>query len=83
MAELGRTGDDAHRRMGVLAASLDIEVVSVGVPAYGGTVVDRQEDALALVSELPADSVVLVKASRSVGLDRLAEELRAGGVVGR
>ena len=55
--------------------------MSVGVPAYGGTVVDGQEDALALVVALPSDSVVLVKASRSVGLDRLADELRAGAVV--
>jgi UDP-N-acetylmuramoyl-tripeptide--D-alanyl-D-alanine ligase len=83
MAELGPTGEDAHRRMGVLAGSLGIEVVSVGVPAYGGTVVERQEDALALVTALPSDSVVLVKASRSVGLDRLADELRAGAVTCR
>jgi len=81
MAELGPAGEDAHRRMGALAGSLGIEVVSVGVPAYGGTVVDGQEDALALVVALPSDSVVLVKASRSVGLDRLADELRAGAVV--
>jgi UDP-N-acetylmuramoyl-tripeptide--D-alanyl-D-alanine ligase len=80
MAELGPTGEEAHRRMGALARSLGIEVVSVGAPAYGGTVVERQEDALALVAALPSDSVVLVKASRSVGLDRLAEELRAGAV---
>jgi UDP-N-acetylmuramoyl-tripeptide--D-alanyl-D-alanine ligase len=82
MAELGGSGEDAHRRMGVLAGSLGIEVVSVGVPAYGGTVVAHREDALALVVALPVDSVVLVKASRSVGLDRLADDLR-NGVGGR
>ena len=80
MAELGPAGEDAHRRMGALAGSLGIEVVSIGVPAYGGTVVEGQDDALALVVALPTDSVVLVKASRSVGLDRLADELRAGAV---
>jgi UDP-N-acetylmuramoyl-tripeptide--D-alanyl-D-alanine ligase len=78
MAELGPAGEDAHRRMGALAGSLGIEVVSVGVPAYGGTVVETQEDALALVAALPPDSAVLVKASRSVGLDLLADELRVG-----
>ena len=83
MAELGQSGEDAHRRMGALAGSLGIEVVSVGVPAYGGTVVERQEDALALVAALPSDSVVLVKASRSVGLDRLSDELKAGSVPAR
>jgi UDP-N-acetylmuramoyl-tripeptide--D-alanyl-D-alanine ligase len=81
MAELGPAGEEAHRRMGALAGSLGIEVVSVGVPAYGGTVVDGQEDARALVAALPPDSVVLVKASRSVGLDRLADELRGGAVI--
>jgi UDP-N-acetylmuramoyl-tripeptide--D-alanyl-D-alanine ligase len=80
MAELGESAVDAHRRMGVLAEALGIEVISVGVPEYGGTVVADQVEALALVAALPVDTVVLVKASRSVGLDRLADVLRAGEV---
>jgi UDP-N-acetylmuramoyl-tripeptide--D-alanyl-D-alanine ligase len=83
MAELGDASPAAHRRMGELAASLGIEVVAVGTPAYGGTVVADQAEALAVVSALPADSVVLVKASRSVGLDRLAVQLRGEGVGAR
>jgi len=79
MAELGATAGASHRRMGDLARSLGVEVVSVGEPEYGGTLVEDQEGALALLAELPADSVVLVKASRSVGLDRLADRLRDGG----
>ncbi|MGD0882522.1 MAG: UDP-N-acetylmuramoyl-tripeptide--D-alanyl-D-alanine ligase [Acidimicrobiales bacterium] len=79
MAELGASTEEAHRRMGALAESLGIEVVSVGVAEYGGTVVDDQAEALAVVAALPVDSVVLVKASRSVGLDRLAEVLRSEG----
>ncbi len=78
MAELGGSADEAHRRMGELAEALGIEVVSIGVPEYGGTMVDDQAQALALVAALPVDSVVLVKASRSVGLDRLADVLRDG-----
>ncbi|MGA2837674.1 MAG: UDP-N-acetylmuramoyl-tripeptide--D-alanyl-D-alanine ligase [Acidimicrobiales bacterium] len=79
MAELGGSAHEAHRRMGALAEALGIEVVSVGVPEYGGTVVEDQAEALAVVATLPVDSVVLVKASRSVGLDRLADVLRDEG----
>ena len=51
-------------------------MVSVGVPEYGGTLVIDQAEALIVVAGLPADSAVLVKASRSVGLDRMADLLR-------
>ncbi len=83
MAELGDGSADAHRRMGELAASLGIDVVAVGTSAYGGTVVADQDEALALVTALPVDSAVLVKASRSVGLDRLAALLVDDGVAVR
>jgi UDP-N-acetylmuramoyl-tripeptide--D-alanyl-D-alanine ligase len=78
MAELGDGTATAHRDIGRLAESLGIEVVSVGGAPYGGTPVASQDEALEIVEALPADSVVLVKASRSVGLDRLAERLRNG-----
>jgi UDP-N-acetylmuramoyl-tripeptide--D-alanyl-D-alanine ligase len=83
MAELGDASRAAHRQMGELADSLGIEVVAVGTAAYGGTVVADQAEALAVVSALPTDSVVLVKASRSVGLDRLAGRLRGREVGAR
>ena len=81
MAELGEGSDEAHRRMGELAGALGIEVVTVDGAPYGGTAVDGQDEALALVEGLAPDSVVLLKASRSVGLDRMAARLRAGVVV--
>ena len=81
MAELGEGSDVAHRRMGDLAASLGIEVVAVGGAPYGGTPVADLDEALALVDGLAPDSAVLLKASRSVGLDRLAASLRDGVVV--
>ena len=80
MAELGASGHAAHQRMGQLADSLGIEVIAVGVPGYGGINVADQAEALDLVVALPVDSVVLVKASRSVGLDKLADRLRTPGV---
>jgi UDP-N-acetylmuramoyl-tripeptide--D-alanyl-D-alanine ligase len=78
MAELGADSVAAHREIGRLAQSLGIEVVAVGGAPYGGVAVGSQDEALDLVEELPTDSVVLLKASRSVGLDRLAERLREG-----
>jgi UDP-N-acetylmuramoyl-tripeptide--D-alanyl-D-alanine ligase len=76
MAELGETGPAAHRAIGDLACSLGIEVVSVAGALYGGTPVATQDEALELIEALPADSAVLVKGSRSVGLDRLTSRLR-------
>jgi UDP-N-acetylmuramoyl-tripeptide--D-alanyl-D-alanine ligase len=78
MAELGDGAAAAHRYIGRLAQSLGIEVVAVAGAPYGGTPVASQDEALDLVEALPADSVVLLKASRSVGLDRLADRLRDG-----
>ena len=78
MAELGEESVEAHRRMSVLAGSLGIEVVAVGGAPYAGTPVDGLDDALDLIKGLSPDSVVLLKASRTVGLDRLATRLRNG-----
>jgi UDP-N-acetylmuramoyl-tripeptide--D-alanyl-D-alanine ligase len=83
MTELGDAAGGEHRRMGELAAELGVEVVAVGTTAYGGRIVADQAEALAVVATLPAGSAVLVKASRSVGLDRLADVLRGGEVVAR
>jgi UDP-N-acetylmuramoyl-tripeptide--D-alanyl-D-alanine ligase len=78
MAELGEGSVEAHQRMGVLADSLGIEVVAVGGAPYPGTPVDGLDEALDLIEGLAPDSVVLLKASRTVGLDRLAIRLRDG-----
>jgi len=78
MAELGEGSDQAHRRIGDLAASLGIDVVAVGGAPFGGTPVTDQDEALELIARLDPDSVVLLKASRSVGLDRMAAALRDG-----
>ena len=76
MAELGVDTGAAHQEIGRLAHSLGIEVVALGGAPYGGVAVASQDEALRLVEDLPVDSAVLLKASRSVGLDRLAERLR-------
>jgi UDP-N-acetylmuramoyl-tripeptide--D-alanyl-D-alanine ligase len=78
MAELGAGSVEAHQRMSVLAGSLGIEVVAVGGAPYMGTPVESLDDALDLLEGLSPECVVLLKASRTVGLDRLATRLRSG-----
>ena len=78
MAELGDEADRYHREVGDMAAALGIEqLISVGPRArlYGGLWFATVEEARAALPGLvePGD-VVLVKASRSMGLEELVEE---------
>jgi UDP-N-acetylmuramoyl-tripeptide--D-alanyl-D-alanine ligase len=84
MAELGRTGPKYHREVGEAAAELGIdEVLAVGELARGyliggvpGRSVANVHEALREVDEVvrPGDAV-LVKASRAVGLEAVADAL--------
>lgn len=78
MAELGPSAEDEHAAVGALARSLGIEVVAVGVVAYGGTVVEDIDQARAALDGLGRGDAVLVKGSRVAGLERLAEHLASG-----
>jgi UDP-N-acetylmuramoyl-tripeptide--D-alanyl-D-alanine ligase len=89
MAELGPSAPAYHRRVGSVAAEHADVVVAVGELARGylgaGAEEERHaatvEEAIATLEQLlrPGD-VVLVKASRSVGLERVAEALTAAKV---
>ncbi|MDX6207602.1 MAG: UDP-N-acetylmuramoyl-tripeptide--D-alanyl-D-alanine ligase [Frankiales bacterium] len=93
MAELGEGAADAHLRTGALARQLGVSrlvavgnaaaaihtgAVSVGASAQQSVPVPDLAGALDLLrSELAPRDVVLVKGSRSAGLDRLATALLA------
>ena len=82
MAELGASAADEHRRVGELTAELGVDrVVVVGPDAQrlyaaareGAVHVDDADAAIALLqAQLRPEDVVLVKASRSAGLERVA-----------
>jgi UDP-N-acetylmuramoyl-tripeptide--D-alanyl-D-alanine ligase len=79
MAELGEATERYHREIGELAARLGIEVLGVGeaARAYAPAAwAPGAEEAVALARSIlrPGDAV-LVKASRAVGLEGIADEI--------
>jgi UDP-N-acetylmuramoyl-tripeptide--D-alanyl-D-alanine ligase len=81
MRELGPDEDAEHARIAALAGELGIdELVAVGSPAYGAPreVADVDGALDLLRAELAPGDVVLVKASRAAGLDRVADALLRG-----
>lgn len=82
MGELGPGGPGFHREVGTHARAAGIDlVVGVGAPAReydpDELVADPGEAAEWLDAHLEPGDVVLIKGSRSVGMESIAEELRA------
>jgi UDP-N-acetylmuramoyl-tripeptide--D-alanyl-D-alanine ligase len=78
MAELGETAASYHREVGELVKQLGVHVIAVGehARAYGGEWVATADEARErLRAELRPGDVVLVKGSRAVGLEVVAENL--------
>jgi UDP-N-acetylmuramoyl-tripeptide--D-alanyl-D-alanine ligase len=79
MAELGETARGYHRAIGELAGDLGVAVLGVGDASRAYEPVAWAADATAAVVEArsfvrPGDAV-LVKASRAVGLEGIADEI--------
>ena len=94
MLELGADADESHQEVGRAAAAVGIDVVVVvgaeargiaeglGAAEWNGTVVPTagRDEALEWVRKnVAAEDVVLVKASRGVALEVVADELLEGG----
>jgi UDP-N-acetylmuramoyl-tripeptide--D-alanyl-D-alanine ligase len=78
MAELGTDAPVYHAEIGELVRSIGVQVIAVGelARAYGGEWVATAEEASErLRTELRPGDVVLVKGSRSVGLEVVVENL--------
>jgi UDP-N-acetylmuramoyl-tripeptide--D-alanyl-D-alanine ligase len=75
MGEIDDPGQ-AHREITGRASELGLDLVVVGTDLYG---VEPSDDPLRAIGDLGAGDVVLVKASRAAGLERVVAELvRAG-----
>lgn len=77
MAELGDRSADEHRRVAELADELGIRLVAVDTDLYGVEPVAGVDGALEALGPLDGGDAVLIKASRVVGLERLAAALLA------
>lgn len=76
MAELGEHSEERHAEMGDLAHELGIELVTVSCPLYGtGIDVPTIDAAIDAVGTVGPGVAVLVKASRSAGLESVAGAL--------
>ena len=72
MAELGENEKQSHFEMAELAQSLGIELVAVGCDWYGVVPTPGPIEAL---GDINGDTAILIKASRSAGLERFANQL--------
>jgi UDP-N-acetylmuramoyl-tripeptide--D-alanyl-D-alanine ligase len=77
IAILGLMGElddevEGHREVARIAETLGIQVVATGTELYG---IRPSDDPVRLIGDLGPGDVVLVKASRSAGLERIAEQL--------
>jgi UDP-N-acetylmuramoyl-tripeptide--D-alanyl-D-alanine ligase len=85
MHELGESTATAHKKIGTLAQEIGIDhLVAINQPDYGVSTgamrvhhVKNIEEAALLMEHFSAGDVVLVKASRSEGLEVLAQKIES------
>jgi len=76
MAELGDDEGEAHREIAALLDAHGIEVIPVGTGLYGPPEVADPLDAQDHLGGIDESTAVLIKGSRSAGLEVLADALR-------
>lgn len=74
MGELGPSEGDDHRQIASEIEAAGIEMIAVGTNLYGSDPVD---DPASMLTELDPSTAVLIKGSRSAGLEKVAEQLLA------
>jgi len=85
MHELGESTASAHRKIGTLAQEIGVDhLVAINQPDYGASTgamrvhhVQNIDEAALLMEHFSAGDVVLVKASRSEGLENLALKIES------
>ena len=76
MGELGDSESQAHQQIGEALKARGIEIIPVGTDLYGERAADGPLDAHRRLAGLDGSCAVLIKGSRSAGLEALAEALR-------
>lgn len=76
MAELGESEVEAHRAIAERLEAQGVEIVAVGTDLYGHAAVAEPLDARSRLDGLDERCAVLIKGSRSAGLEALADALR-------
>lgn len=81
MAELGRASRRHHRRVGLLARVLGIQLIAVGTPDFGAEPAASLDQALERLGRPGDGTAILVKGSRCARMERAVEALlhRADG----
>ena len=78
MAELGDDHVSSHEEIGQIAKSNDVDVISLNVKEYGGQLVSTIDEAYQMIKDKiqdPQNTALLLKGSRVVALENLAQKL--------
>jgi len=76
MGELGESEGQEHREIASVLDSRNIELIAIGTNLYGTSPLDAPLDARAALGDIDDSCAVLIKGSRSAGLEALADALR-------
>lgn len=84
MLEIGKITDEAHQIIGEYAHEVADEVVAVGKLAkmyQGDEYFESSEEAAEyLLGKIAKDDIILIKASRAIGLEKVVEKLKSNGI---